>query len=129
MFSFCLEVDKMKLEVGKKYKPESKSSGVYEITSLRNGLNLYGNALKPLFTGKLGKLSSEFLFFENGKSLMAGIPDLIEEYTEPKKLSGWINVYENITESFDTKEDADGLTKKDRLACLDLSQFNVGEGL
>lgn len=56
----------------------------------------------------------------------------IKEYTEPKKLSGWINVYEK--ELGHTREYADEIARArtwgdKRVACLDLSVYNVGDGL
>ena len=51
-------------------------------------------------------------------------------FMAPKTLSGFVNVYPNSVESgYSTRYDADCFALKDRIACIDLSQFNVGDGL
>lgn len=52
-------------------------------------------------------------------------------FMAPKKLSGFINVYSNGVTScvYKTKELANHHACSDRIACIDLSQFEEGEGL
>lgn len=49
---------------------------------------------------------------------------------KPKKLSGHLNYFKNgVVEGWKTREDADKFASEDRVACIDLSQFEEGEGL
>ena len=49
---------------------------------------------------------------------------------KPKKLSGFINIYKNHSSSgIFTKEEYADDNMSERIACIDLSQFNEGEGL
>ena len=50
-------------------------------------------------------------------------------FMAPKTLSGFVNVYANRTSRYLSKSDADNGASKDRIACIDLSKFNEGEGL
>jgi hypothetical protein len=52
-------------------------------------------------------------------------------FMAPKKLSGFINIYEDgfCGDVFESKHYAETLTNKKRIACIDLSQFEEGHGL
>ena len=55
--------------------------------------------------------------------------DLMLLCPEPKKLSGFLNVYPHSAEFHETKQLADEFAVKPRIACVDLSQFEEGHGL
>lgn len=60
----------------------------------------------------------------NGKLTAADL------FMAPKALRGFVNVYHNSVESgYSTRYDADCFALKDRIACINLSQFEEGEGL
>ena len=50
---------------------------------------------------------------------------------KPKKLSGWVNIYEQkiTSQVYPSKKEADKCAYEDRLACIDLSQFEEGHNL
>ena len=54
-------------------------------------------------------------------------------FTAPKKLSGFVNIYEDgmIGNMYSTAKDAheSASDNRDRIACIDLSQFEEGYGL
>jgi sensor domain CHASE-containing protein len=109
----------LKLEVGKKYNIQFMTSNLD---------NVIASEFVKEFNGGI------VLFDNNGCPLLANKEfDIISEYTEPKKLSGWINVFESDIEL--TREKADKQAQEfvkfnnKRIACIDLSKFNVGEGL
>ena len=56
-------------------------------------------------------------------------------FMAPKKLTGFVNVYTDTSANFKfldayvTRNEADICAETGRIACIDLSQFNEGEGL
>lgn len=59
----------------------------------------------------------------------AGTPDdLIAPWTEPKKGTVWVNVYEGHCHGHTTRADADEGAGKTRLACVSVN-WTEGEGL
>ena len=110
----------MKIEVGKKYK--SSSGNVFEIFTKHPNLDLL------IAINVISQSISTFT--KTGVNKEGNV--LIEEYTEPKKLSGWINIYDGLSVYYSSKAEA----KEDQklqtahcLACINLEQFNEGEGL
>ena len=92
----------------------------------------------------------EFKGTANGYTLYGVVGDEVESWKEcgrflalmdsdnpydlfmaPKKLSGWVNIYPNLAGPFfyESKGDADRCASIDRIACIDLSQYNEGDGL
>lgn len=62
----------------------------------------------------------------NGVAVINNNYDL---FMAPKPLSGFVNVYADRTSRYLSKNDADNGASKDRIACIDLSIYNEGEGL
>ncbi|MGG7581717.1 hypothetical protein [Rhizobium sp. Nf11,1] len=60
--------------------------------------------------------------------------DLVDEWVEPKRIKGWLNVYPENDESFDivkyhpTREQADVSALSTRIACIKIDVLE-GEGL
>lgn len=102
----------MKIEVGKKYK--ASSGEIFYLVYISEK----GSVVLENDVGVIVSITKENLL------------NNFSEYTEPEKLSGWINVYTDTNKL--TKEEADReakveetVTGNKRLACIDLSKIDV----
>lgn len=99
----------MKYEVGKKYK--SEASG---IIFLCVAIDIDGKAIfKNPNHGNL------FYVYPMGT---------YTEYKEPKRGTVWVNIYENASFAFRTKDGADRHSSSERLACVEVPWVE-GQGL
>jgi len=117
----------IKLEVGKKYKTKDNKDVIIfaQVPYVQHSNSYYF----------VGKVDDNYIaeFDKPGFSRQEGTENIVSEYTEPKKLSGWINVYRNgISNSYDSFERASAdwkIFSNECIACIDLSVYNEGHGL
>ena len=109
--------------------------------TLRNGWPAKVLAVHPgqdwaIIGEYLNKNRNEWLsaaWFKNGCFYTEHDLDLMLPTPEPKRLRGWVNVYEDMLPVWDTREDADDAARtapRNRTECLYIDRtYEEGEGL
>lgn len=96
-------MNNLKLEVGKWYR--AKNGTKHEI--------IYYNLQADLYISSYGVCFNENGIHEENYEI-----DLIEEWKEPKTGELWLNIYRGNYAIHDSKNNANGVSTKGRLACV-----------
>ena len=86
------------------------------------------------FLPVVGVINYELKYWDMDGISQANGASFYDLFMAPKKLSGFVNVYTNGDSGYihDTKKSADNAhsgTQNPKIACIDLSKFDEGEGL